>query len=110
MGLHAGGRPKLAVGPAPGLFEYGRGSAGDEVPWFPGHQAQPVPGTQHRESSLPTLEVHGHRPAARTRKGDRSMTGIGASEATGKPSGASEATGKPCAPTETPEEIDIPAL
>ena len=47
--VHAGRRPELAVGAAAGLLEHGRGAAGHEVGRLPGHQAQPVPRTQHRQ-------------------------------------------------------------
>ena len=31
---------------------------------FPGTKPNPVPGTQHRQPSLPTVEVHGYRRTA----------------------------------------------
>ena len=59
------GDPRLAQRAAAGLLEHGRGAAGHEIPWLPGHQAQSVPRTQHREPPLPTVEVHGYRRTTR---------------------------------------------
>ena len=61
VGIHPGRRSSVAVGFAAGLLQHGRRAAGHEIPWLPGHQAQPVPRTQHRQPALPTVEVHGHR-------------------------------------------------
>src|SRR3984885_3909589 len=80
----------MAVGSAAGLLQYGRCAAGHEISWLPGHQAQPVPRTQHREPALPIGEVHGDR---RTAGALRQMTMFDT-----------------CGPTQTPDDIDIDAL
>src|SRR4051794_2843969 len=61
VAVHTEREPELAVGAAPGLLEYGCGAAGDEIARIPGHHAQPVPRTQHRQSAHAAGEVHGHR-------------------------------------------------
>ena len=59
------GDPRWRSVLAAGFLQHGRRAAGHEIPWLPGHQAQPVPRTQHRQSAPPTVEVHGYRRTSR---------------------------------------------
>ena len=61
---------------------------------LPGHQAQPVPRTQHRQPAHPAVQVHGHRrTTGALAENTRRLTLFDT-----------------CGPTQTPEDIDIDAL
>ncbi len=69
VGAHPARRPALAQCAAAGLLEHGRGAAGHEVARLPGHAAQPLPRTQHRQPALPAVEIHGRgRPDGHCRR------------------------------------------
>src|SRR4051812_48111258 len=87
MGLHARGRSSMVVGAAAGLLQHGRGAARHEIPWLRWHEAQSVPRTEHGESALSAVQVHGHRRA------ERNMTMFDT-----------------CGPTDTPDDVDIDAM